>query len=337
MNISWIKFIGTTYNTLSNIKRGIFMARLPNEEFRQMIPLLREKGFYESEEPKKISWSQYTIAQIEEAKSVLTFIKDSVDTTKYMKMKGKVGRPLTNTKELAKTILISEFLSLTERQTQGWIEILGSFVGIPKKIDDRVIGEAYNRPEVLYILKQVFDKSKTSDGKLSGDGTGLETSRKQNYEIKKKTGSYLVSIVDSREIVQAFEINDKCECQVMRRLIKLVDGESIRLDAGFNCRELVEEADKLNLIPFVFPKKNNNLNGSLAWKNMYLDLFYDVMQWLIEYHQRSHTESFHSSFKRKNKVLMKRRLLCELSQVTGRIIIHNVRRLLYFNQLILKD
>lgn len=313
------------------------MEHLPNVEFRQMVPLLKEKGFYEPEEQKKISWSQYTIAQIEEAKSVLAFIRDSVDTAEYMKMEGKVGRPLTDPKELAKAILVSEFLSLTERQTQGWIEILGPFIGIPTKLDDRVIGEAYNRLEVLYILKHVFDKSKTSDGKLSGDGTGLETSRKQNYEIKKKTGGYLVSIVDSREIVQAFEINDKCECQVMKRLIKLVNGESLRLDAGFNCRELVKEADKLGLIPFVFPKKNNNLNGSLAWKNMYLELYYDVMQWLLEYHQRSHAESFHSSFKRRNKVLMKRRHFCELSQVMGRIIIHNIRRLLYFNQLIQKD
>jgi len=47
-------------------------------------------------------------------------------------------------------------------------------------LDDRVIGESYDNPEVLYILQQVFHLSKTSDGKLSGDGTGLETSRKQN-------------------------------------------------------------------------------------------------------------------------------------------------------------
>jgi len=87
------------------------------------------------------------------------------------------------------------------------------------------------------------------------------------------------------------------------------------------------------MIPYVFPKKNTKLNGNSAWKNMFLDLFYDVMQWLTEYHQRSHTESFHSSFKRKNKILMKIRPTCQLSQITARIILHNRRRLSYFNKL----
>ena len=54
------------------------------------------------------------------------------------------------------------------------------------EIDQRVIEDAYNHPEVLHILKQVFEKSKTSYGKLAGDGTGLETTRKQTYEDDKK-------------------------------------------------------------------------------------------------------------------------------------------------------
>ena len=49
--------------------------------------------------------------------------------------------------------------------------------------------------------------------------------------------------------------------------------------------------------------------------------------------QRSHTESFHSSFKRKNRTVMKIRPTCRLSQITARIILHNRRRLSYFNKL----
>ncbi|MFH1316946.1 MAG: hypothetical protein ABII01_05500, partial [Candidatus Woesearchaeota archaeon] len=63
------------------------------------------------------------------------------------------------------------------------------------------------------------------------------------------------------------------------------------------------------------------------------ELYYDVMQWLTEYHQRSHSESFHSSFKSRNKLLMKRRPMCQLSQTTAGIILHNRRRLSYFNKL----
>ena len=168
---------------------------------------------------------------------------------------------------------------------------------------------------------------------LGGDGTGLETSRKQNYESNKKTGDYMTSIVDSREIVQNFDISGEQECRIMHKLIKCVYGDSLRLDAGFNDRELVRKIADKGMVPFVFPKKNNKLNGSLAWKQMYLHLFLDVMAWLTEYHQRSHTESFHSSFKRVYGMITKVRGTAKLSQVTARIILHNRRRLSYFNRL----
>lgn len=309
------------------------MQKLPNKEFRAMVPLLREKGFYEYEEPRAISWPEYSLSQIEDAKEILEFIRDSVDKAEYLNLKGKVGRPLTNPKDLAKAILMCEALGFTEREAQGWLSIIGPFLGIRQQLDDRTIGDAYDKIEVVHILKQVFEKSKTSDGILSGDGTGLETSRKQNYENNKKTGDYMTSIVDSREIVQAFDISGEQECKAMHELIDKVYGNSLRLDAGFNDRELVSEIAEKSMTPYVFPKKNNDMNGRLAWKLMYMELFLDVMAWLTEYHLRSHAESFHSSFKRRNKVLMKRRPMCQLSQITARIILHNRRRLSYFNKL----
>jgi len=119
----------------------------------------------------------------------------------------------------------------------------------------------------------------------------------------------------------------------MHKLIKEVYGDSLRLDAGFNDRKLVRKIAELGMIPYVFPRKDNILNGNLAWKQMYLELYFDVMQWLTEYHIRSHTESFHSSFKRKYGSITKRRPTSQLSQVTARIILHNQRRLTYFNKL----
>lgn len=307
--------------------------RLPNKQFQQMVPLLKEKGFYEYQEQREISWPEYNLSQIEDAKDTLIFIRDSVDKAEYMKIKGKTGRPLTDPKELAKAILICEALGFTEREAEGWIDIIGPFAGIYQHLDDRTIGDAYDRIEVLYILKQVFENSKTSDGILAGDGSGLEASRKQNYESDKNYGEYIVNIVDSREVVQAFDISGKQESKIMIKLIEQVEGDVLTLDAGFNCRDLVAKIDELGIVPFIFPKKNNILNGRLAWKLMYMELYYDVMQWLINYHQRSHAESFYSSFKRKNNLLMKRRPLCRLIQITARIILHNRRRISYFSKL----
>lgn len=298
-----------------------------------MVPLLREKDFYESEEHKKISWPEYNSSQIDDAYETLTFIRDSVDKAQYLVTAGKTGRPLTDPKILSKAVLLCEALGLTERAAQGWLKILGPFLGINDKLDDRTIGEAYDKPEVVCILKQVFEDSKASDGILSGDGTGLETSRKQNYESQKKAGDYMTSIVDSREIVQAFDISGEQECRAMHKLIDGIYGNSLRLDAGFNDRELVRKIAEKGMTPYVFPKKNNNLNGNLAWKQMYLELFYDVMYWLTEYHIRSHTESFHASFKTKHGMITKRRYTAKLSQVTARIVLHNRRRSSYFSKL----
>ena len=307
------------------------MPNLPNEEFRQLVCLMREKDFYEPEEIRPIDWPKYNLAQIKEAKETLDFVRNQVDEAETFMIKGKAGKPLTNPKSLVKAILICEALGLTERNAQGWLEILGPFVGIGEQLDDRTIGDAYDKVEVVYLLKQIFEKTKDSDGILSGDGTGLETSRKQNYESSKKAGNHMTSIVDSREVVQAFDIYEQ-ECKAMHKLIELVYGNSLRLDAGFNDRKLVKRIAEKGITPYVFPRRINNLNGSVAWKSMYMDLFMDVMAWLTEYHQRSHSESFHSSFKSRYGILTKRRITSILCQVTARIILHNRRKLSYFNR-----
>lgn len=312
---------------------AVSMHQLPTQQFQRLVPQLREKGFYQEQEPRAIHWSEYTLAQIEDAKATLAFIRDAVDSCHSLDRAGQVGRPLTDPKVLAKAVLFCEALGIPERQAEGWIDLLGPFLGIHEHLDDWVIGEAYNRPEVASILRQVFDQSKTSNGVLSGDGTCLETSRKQNYESNKKGGDQFTSIVDSREVVQAFNLNGKQECQAMHLLIEQVDGESLRLDAGFVDRVLTRKIAELGMIPFIFPKKNVMLNGSLAWKCMYLQLLEDAQTWLEEYHQRSHTESFHSSFKRVFGVITKRRPLAKLVQVIARIILHNRRRQAYFAKL----
>lgn len=302
---------------------------LPNKEFRQLVPKLREKGFYKAQEKKKINWPEYNLSQIFEAKELMRKIRKLVNLYALIPAKS-VGRPLTNPNDLSKAILIVELLGLPERQSQGWLEILSPFLGINSHLDDRVIGRAYNRLEVLFILKQVFERTKSFDGKLFGDGTGLETTRKQNYEIeKRKSKNYLVSIVDSREIVQSFDMNNK-ECPTMHSLIQEIKGKSLCLDAGFIDKELTRKIGELGIKPFIFPRKNINLNGNIYWKAMFLDLFFETQKWLEEYHQRSHCESFHSSFKRKNKPFMKINDISKLVQLTARIIIHNLRKRLYY-------
>ena len=310
---------------------------LPNKEFRRLVQYSNEARknkrikFYEDKKPREINWNAYTLSQISYAKETLLFIKREVD--KCILPKRKAGRP-SDYKALAKAILVCEALGFTERKAQGWLELLGSFIGIYEKLDDRVIGNAYNKPEVAYILKQIFDKNKNSNGKLMGDGSGLETSRKQNYGLNRKsTKEFLTSIIDSREIVQAFDFSGEDECKAMHSLIEEADGDSLRLDSGFVDRELVRKIFERGLIPYVYPRRSNNINGGKAWREMYLDFFVDVIAWLTEYYQRVHCESFHSAFKRVYGIVSKIKYHSKFVQVTARIILHNRARLSYFKRI----
>jgi len=313
------------------MKRGY-----PNQEFRALVRYSNEARknkrikFYEHKKPRAINWNAYTLSQINEAKEVLLFIKNAVDNcilpTKH------AGKP-TNYRDLAKAVLISEALGFTERKAQGWLELLGHFAGISEILDDRVIGKSYSKPDVAFILKQVFDKTKNSDGKLMVDGSGLETSRRQNYGLNRKTTKeFLTSIIDSREIVQEFDFSGRDEQIAMFDLVEKVDGDSLRLDAGFNNHELAKKIVEKNIIPYVYPKKINNINGSRGWSEMYLDFFKDIIAWLTEYYQRVHCESFHSAFKRVYGILSKINTHSKFVQVTARIILHNRARLSYFDK-----
>ena len=311
--------------------------RHPNKDFRKLVEYSNEARknkrikFYDNKEPKEINWRAYTLSQINDAKETLLFIKREVD--KCNNSSKKAGRP-SDYKALAKAILVCEALGFTERKAQGWLEIIGPFIGIYEKLDDRVIGNAYNRPGIAYILKQIFDKNKNSNGKLMGDGSGLETSRKQNYGLNRKsTKDFLTSIVDSREIVQAFDFSGEDECKAMHSLIEEVKGNSLRLDAGFVDRELIRKIVERGLIPYVYPRKNSKINGSEAWREMYLEFFTDVIAWLTEYYQRVHCESFHSAFKRVYGIVSKIRYHSKFVQISARIILHNRARLSYFNKI----
>lgn len=315
------------------------MTKHPNKEFRQLMiqvrNLKKKKEIYPEQEQRNIYWHEYTLSKINDIKSILLFIRKSVNNVFIDEDFDKIGRPSINPKNLAKAILFCEAMGLPERQAQGWLEIISPFIGIYESLDDRVIGKAYENPEVIRILKKVFEENKSSNGILGGDGTGLERSRKDNYESakEKKAGQYMTSIVDSREIVQAFDISGIQECRIMHELIKNVEGKELTLDAGFNDRKLVSEISKLGMKAYIFPKKNNVLNGDVYWQKMYLEFYYNTVDWLIHYHQRSHTESFHSSFKRTFGIITKLKFCSKFTQVCARIIIHNHRRLNYFESL----
>jgi transposase len=326
---------------LLEIEEGKFTTK----NLKNIVSHMREKGFYiPKKEERKIDWNAYTANQINDIIDSLHFIRDEIDKIHTFKKHSSVGRPPTDEGILAKIILFIELFGIPERKAEGWIIIIGPHLGINVRIDDRVIGKAYKRQDVISILYGVFEKNKSSDGELGGDGTGLEQSRKENYESTKRKNNYLTSIVDSREIVQEFDTSGTQECVIMHYLVQAVAKDlkkgvnsylnktKLTLDSGFVDKKLAQVIEDSGMKPFIFPKKNNKLNsdGFPAWKRMLMNLMENVQAWLKEYHVRSHTESFHSSFKRIFGIVTKRLDETIYTQVLARIIHNNRRKSNYF-------
>ena len=314
-----------------------------SKDLQKLVPKLREKGYYIPKQQRNIDWSSYTYNQINDIINSLQFIRDEVDKFHQKRIHNSVGRPPIDAGNLAKAILLAELFGLPERKAEGLIKLIGHHAGIDENIDDRVLGEAYKRLDVINILENIFEENKSSDGENGGDGTGLEKSRKENYESTKKKNLYMTSIVDSREIVQAFDISSKQECKIMRYLVKHLHKSvkkltgKLTLDAGFIDRKLTQLISDSGLEPYIFPKKNQLLKskGYPAWNKMWLKLLKDVQGWLKEYHIRSHTESFHSSFKRIFGIVTKLCYKATYTQILCRIIHNNRRKLNYFSMAII--
>ena len=134
------------------------MTKYPNQQFRKLVVDVRNKNFkYPEQENRKTHWQNYNLSKINDIKSILVFIRKSVDSIFIVEDFDNVGRSSVNPRYLAKAILFCEAVGIPERQAQGWLEIMGLFTEIPEKLDDRVIGKAYENPEVIRILRKIFE------------------------------------------------------------------------------------------------------------------------------------------------------------------------------------
>ncbi|MFW5872032.1 MAG: transposase [bacterium] len=320
------------------------MAKDKELKLKELVKKARSKGFYEGNTQRKVQWSIYTANQINDVLNTINFINAEVEAVPWIEPEGGVGRPATHPKKLAKAILFIELMGIPERKAQGWITLLKSHLNIEENLDDRVIGKAYNNDAVFSILQSIFKKNSSGNGVFCGDGSGLEQSRKENYESTKKKGLYMTTIVDSRQIVQEFSLESKQECQLMHDLVKnlkerLQDNPQIQqkltLDAGFIDRKLTELISQSGMKPFIFPKKNLTFKakGSFAWKKMLNSFINDVQSWLKEYHIRSNVESFFSSLKRIFGIVTKRKPRSIYVQVLCRAIHNNRRKLQYHDSI----
>ena len=73
----------------------LLMTKHPNQQFRKLVVDARNKNFkYPEQENRKTHWQNYNLSKINDIKSILVFIRKSVDSIFIVEDFDKVGRPL---------------------------------------------------------------------------------------------------------------------------------------------------------------------------------------------------------------------------------------------------
>ena len=92
------------------------MTKHPNQQFRKLVVDAHNKNFkYPEQENRKTHWQNYNLSKINDIKSILVFIRKSVDSIFIVEDFDKFGRPSVNPRILAKAILFCEAVGIPER------------------------------------------------------------------------------------------------------------------------------------------------------------------------------------------------------------------------------
>lgn len=317
------------------------------ERFDQLMRDIKQGDFkYQSKPETEIDWTAYSQAKVNELRFIVQYIRQTVDSIILPEKPAGRGQPEKDAHDLAKAVLLQQYLQTNERTAEGWVDLLAPRLGISADFKWRSIARAYEREDVRYILERVFEQStRPVQGvahSFSGDSTGLEQSRKQNYEkdahSEKSAGYLKLTTVMSNEfhVVTSFELSqNRGDCPMFEKTFpqtaETQDIHRMNLDAGFLSRNICTLIEQTGGLPFIYPKMGITLRkqGSRAWKDMLLEFLRDPQEWLRWYHERSNQESWYSAFKRRfAKPLQCRTDVTKASEVCARVIVENFTQLI---------
>lgn len=312
--------------------------------FNELIKDLKNGNFqYKNKEEKKINWSAYNEAQINEINLFLLFVREAINAIEkeYPKL---ADERETSPFDLAKIILIQQYFQVAERTASGLANLFKEKLNLSEVPSPRTIGRAYERRDVQDILKKIFERTsepiKEIETSFSTDGTGLSTSIKKNYandrDDPKKHKDYdkmLVMVSNNFHIVTSAVVlkgtaHESPEfktliCETAEKFtIKDVEG-----DAAFLSRENCNLVAEVGGTPYFYPKEGTTLNqkGSPEWKKMLKSLMKDPQKWLEGFHLRSNSESYFSSYHRRfTKPLLKKKRKGRKIEALVRICVHNI-------------
>jgi transposase len=316
---------------------------------------LRPKKFkYKSKQTKERDWFAYNEAQLNEMSDFITLVRNIVDDARrefdYIDDRPSLpGQQPKSPFDLAKAVLIQQFYQVSNRVAAGLARLFKEKLGLEEDLTYKDIERAYSNPDVQDILREVLRMSnepiKGKEARFSIDGTGMETSIKQNYaddkgdEKKKAVYRMLISMVGVEyKMFSASAVNGPGdESPFLIPLLEETAGifdriDFVLADAMFytlaNCTRIAEIGAK----PRIYPRIDAVINakGSQAKRRMLLDLVENAQQWLEEYHDRSVSENVYSVLKcRFSRPFLKRRIDRLDNEGIDKVCTYNLRMLIY--------
>lgn len=326
------------------------MERRDETALRETISRLKSRDFkYESRVEKQIDWRAYNQAQLSDLRFFLAQTQSLVDRAAALlpTTRNGVGRPRKEAGDVAKAVLLMEYLQVSERAAADWAWIFKEKLGITVELSPRSIGRGFENDEVRLILLKVFEWTSKAfseaEKTVAIDATGVTESIKQNYESVKsgdvnKAQSFLkLSLCVGTEChgVGAFALTRGVgDSPLFEPLLEetLSSWPSVNracADAGYLSRHNCQAAEGTGVTPYIFPKTRITLKqrGSPAWKTMLSSMVQATQAWLAWYHLRSNVETVNSCLSRRFRKLSCRKENNKHYEETARLVLHNLRQL----------
>jgi len=184
--------------------------RLSTKQLRETITSIRKGNFpYTEKTPKKLNFTKYNTAQINEIADVLETIRDIVDLADH-KLQEKTahapkgpGRPPAPIKDVVKVQLMETYFGVSDRVSEGFLRLFREKLGISSDFSYKTIERSYDPLRSEELLDEIFKVTNkignSKEKKFSIDGTGDPCTMKVNYESKRSAQRRQKQTKESKE------------------------------------------------------------------------------------------------------------------------------------------
>lgn len=316
---------------------------------------LKPKFKYKPREQKQRDWFSYNEAQVNEMGDFLLLVRNMVDDARkrldYIDNRNPIsGQQPKCPFDLAKAVLVQQYFQASNRVAAGLVtNVFREKLSLEGSIGYKDIERAYSNADVQDILNEVLRMSnepiKDKETKFSIDGTGMPTTIKENYANdrgdsgKKAAYRMLICMIGTEyKMFSAACVNGPgSESPFLIPLLRETADMFSRIDlvtadAAYYARDNCDEIAACGAKPRIYPRIDASIKagGSLAKKQMLMDLVADLQAWLEDYHNRSTSEEGNSVLKcRFPRPFLKRRKDRLDSEGLDKVCTYNLRMLIY--------